>query len=288
MIGALLLLPHLVLMLAAGPVLAGLLRRRAPARQAWRDLLRLARKAPVRLDNGSFAELAPALSAGASLVAALLVPSFTLGMATAPLADLILVAGLLGLGRAARVLAGVEAGTGLAGLAAQRVAVLRVVADPALLVLILVVAVATGTSNLDAASAVLRDGGLHWPLIPAAAGAACVLLAGAEPEALVGEFSGRDLAVLHFAAQLRAVTVLSLLAALVLPPGLASAAGGPEAGAVGAALWVLKLAALAAIGAALSGLRARLRPDQAPELAALGLVLALLAAALLFVGQRAA
>ncbi len=288
MIGWLALLVHLALVLSMAPVLAGLLARRAHPRQAWRDLRKLYRKPVLRPERSLVFDVAPALSLSASLVAALLVPSFGLGMVTAPLADLVLLAGLFALSRAALLLAALECGDGLAGLAGQRLAVLRLVADPALLVLILVVAAATGSSNLDTAATALRDNGLHAPLLVAAFAGVIVLLAGAEREPLMLGFAGRDLAILQFAAQLRLVTVLSLLATLVLPFGLAPAGAWIDAWVAGAALWAVKLAVLGAASVALGTLRARLVPEQARELAALGLVLALLAAVLLFAGQRAA
>ncbi len=162
---------------------------------------------------------------------------------------------------------------------------LRLLADPALLVLSLVVSAAAGTSSLDAAAAGLRDAGLHWPLLFAAAALAVTLLSNIEPEL---EWTGRDLAMLQFASQLRALTILSLLATLLLPFGLAPAGSTIEIWVPGAALWAVKVTVLGVLAAGLQRWRRRLRAEQAPELAALGLLLALLAAALLFAGQIAA
>jgi hypothetical protein len=156
-----------------------------------------------------------------------------------------------------------------------------------LLVLILVLAAATGTSLLDPAVAALRETGAHpaLALLGAAAAITFVTLDEPGPEP---EFAGRDLAVVTFAAQLRCVTALSLTAALLLPFGLAQAGAGPEAWLTGAACWAVKLAVLGAAAGALRPVRAGLRPEQAPELALLGLLLALIAAALFFAGQGAA
>src|SRR3954463_6982485 len=109
MMGVLALVPHIALMLLAAPLLAGLLGPAAPA-QPWRDLRRLFRKPGIwPEDAGPFAA-APVVSLGATLAACVLVPSFTLGMATAPIGDLVLIAMLFGLSRAAVVLAGFDAG----------------------------------------------------------------------------------------------------------------------------------------------------------------------------------
>ena len=106
---------HVALMLAAAPVVAGLVRRlkarligRAgpPPWQPWREIVRLSRKQPVVAENASFVfRWAPYVVFAATLAAAALVPSFALHMTTAPIADLIVLAGLLSLGRAALALA---------------------------------------------------------------------------------------------------------------------------------------------------------------------------------------
>ena len=114
------LLLHAALVLAAAPVLAGALRlararlegrRGPPLSQGWRDLARLSRKRPVLAQDASWVFAAvPGVCATATVAAALLVPSFALGMATAPLSDLLVVAGLLALARCVLALAGLDAG----------------------------------------------------------------------------------------------------------------------------------------------------------------------------------
>ncbi|GAC1344879.1 MAG: hypothetical protein NVSMB18_23410 [Acetobacteraceae bacterium] len=289
--GLLALLLHAALMAVAAPSLAGLLRGRGHPDQAWRDLRRLWRKPGRRTEDGALGVL-PAVSLAGSAMASLLVPSFTVGMATAPLADLVILAGVLALSRAALVLGGFAAGTGPQGVAAQRTALLRLVVDPAVLVLILVLAVAAGSSNLDAIGATWRESGMPWPLVGAGIAGAVVCAAAMETSPMemapVTAFSGRDLAIVTFAGQLRLVAVLSVWATLLLPFGLAQAELGPEAWAIGAACWAVKVVGLGAAAALLGRWRRRLRADRAPELAGLGLLLALLAAALLFAGQKAA
>ena len=99
MIGVLTLALHAALVLAAAPLLAGLralVRARLLGRagpdvlQPCRDLARLLRKHPVLPDTTSWLFTAvPFVCLAVAVTAALLVPSFALGMATAPLADLI-------------------------------------------------------------------------------------------------------------------------------------------------------------------------------------------------------
>ena len=111
---------HVLLMLAAAPLVTGLIRTvkarllgrvGPPILQPWRDLARLARKQPVLAENASWLFAgAPAVAFSATLAAAALVPSFALGMTTAPLADLLVIGGLLTVARCALGLAGMDVG----------------------------------------------------------------------------------------------------------------------------------------------------------------------------------
>jgi formate hydrogenlyase subunit 4 len=151
---------HIALVLAAAPLLVGYLRRMKarllgrggpPLTQPWRDLARLARKQPVMAENASWLFAgAPAASFAATLAAAALVPSFALGMTTAPIADLLVIAGLLTLGRCTLALAGMDIGTAFGGIGASREMTFAVFAEPALLLVIFTLALLAGTTNLDA------------------------------------------------------------------------------------------------------------------------------------------
>ncbi len=295
---------HVVLVLAAAPVIAGLipfLQARfsglsgPPLLQPWRDLLRLARKVPVLPESASelFAA-APAFVLAATGAAALLVPSFATGMLTAPGSDLLVIGGLLMAARAALVLAALDAGTAPGGMAAGREIGLAALAEPALLLVILVVAGTGGTTNLDIAAATLRDAPLapHVPLalaMPALTLVALALNAGrgsgpAGEAALTAEFSGRHLAALEFSRALRLVIWFNLIGALACPFGMAPLEGGLVAWVAGLVLWGVKMLVLAvalALVEAMLGpaIRARL-----PGLLGFALLLGLLAAAFLFAG----
>ena len=106
---------HLVLVLAAAPLVVGgirWLKARMMGRvgahplQPWRDWTKLLRKRPVLAENASWiSRAAPYVATAAAVAGVALVPSFARGMAFAPLADLVLIAGLLALGRIALALA---------------------------------------------------------------------------------------------------------------------------------------------------------------------------------------
>ncbi|MBW8269124.1 NADH-quinone oxidoreductase subunit H [Caldovatus aquaticus] len=311
---------HLAVMLAAAPLLAGLLRtaaarlagRRGPhPLQPWRDLRKLLRKQTVAAEGASpVARVAPCAAVVATVLAAALVPSFSLGMLLGPLADLLLVAGLLLLARLARELAAMEAGA-LGGLDAARGLVRLVLAEPALVIAAMGLAMLAGTTGLEGIIAAVREGGAGGGVarlaLPASAVLALAGLALAEnarlplggagapalpPEAereLAGDraaaprdASGRHLALWEFQAALRLLVWLSLIAALALPVGLAPAGAGPLAWAAGLLAWAAKLLALGLAMAAAAAACARLPPARLPEFLAAALLVALLGVVLAF------
>lgn len=307
-IGVVSLLLHAALLLAVAPLLAGaqaqvrarlLGRAGPPLMQPWHDLVRLSRKRPVLPGPESWLfEGAPFACLSALVVAALLVPSFALGMATAPVADLIVLAGLLALDRCALALAGYETGTALGGMGASRVMLAAVWAAPPAALLILLLATLAGTSNLDAACAALREAppGLAAVWVPAAAALAIIgfVMAGRGlggppltlmQDAAALDYSGPALAMVTYAGQLRTLVWISLVAALVLPFGLAPGGAGPLAWGVGVAAWIAKAGALGMAVAALETVLAGPLLARVPPMLGVAAVLAFLAAVFLFASQ---
>ena len=304
-------LVHVALLLVLAPLLVGLVRtlkarllgRRGPSPvQPWRDLRKLLRKRPVLAEHSSVVtRAAPGLALAATLLAAALVPGFSTRMILAPMSDLLLIAGLLALARAALALAGHDAGTGFGGLGAAREMSFAVFAEPALLLCILVFAVLAGTSNLDSIATLFREGqvGLRVSLLFAALALVAVALAENARipvdnpathleltmvhEAMLLEASGRHLALWEMQAALKLTLWLTLLAALFLPMGAAPAGAGPLAWAVGLLAWLAKLAGLALLLALFETGISKMRVFRVPEFLGGALLLALLAAALLFV-----
>lgn len=302
---------HIALMLLAAPLLVGGLRwgkarlmgRRGPhPMQPWRDLAKLLRKRPVLAEEASIvSRAAPYLALAATLLAAALVPSFAFGMALAPMADLLLIGGLLALARVALALNGHDAGTAFGGLGAAREMTFAVFAEPALLVCVMVFAVLIGSTNLHAIGHGLADGqmGLRVSLLFAAVALMAVALAenARVPvdnpathleltmvhEAMLLEASGRHLALWEMQAALKLLLWLSLLAALFLPFGTAPPGSGPFAWALGLLLWAAKIGLLALALAVFESAMAKMRVFRVPEFLGGALMLALLAAALIFV-----
>ena len=102
-------------------------------------------------------------------------------------------------------------------------------------------------------------------------------------EAMLLEASGRHLALWDYQAALKLTLWLALIAAVFLPFGTAPAGSGPLAWIVGLLAWAAKMGALCLALAAFEGVIAKMRVFRVPEFLGAALLLALLAAALLFV-----
>ncbi|MFM7305623.1 MAG: NADH-quinone oxidoreductase subunit H, partial [Alphaproteobacteria bacterium] len=244
-----------------------------------RDLLKLLKKRPVLAENASIiSRAAPYVAVGAALLAAALVPSFARGMLLAPFADLLLIAGLLALGRFAMALA-----------------------EPALVLAALIFAILAGTTNLDVIIGIFQEGALGLLVSLGFAAVALLAVAVAENaripvdnpathleltmvhEAMILEASGRHLALWDFQASLRLTLWLALLAAVFLPFGMAAPGAGPVAWVLGLCVFIAKMAALAFALAVFESAIAKMRVFRVPEFLGAALLLGLLGAVFLFV-----
>ena len=291
---------HSALMLAAAPVASALRdgfearlggRRGADPWQPWRDLRRLARKQPALTETATLLpRIAPVACFAAAALAAAMVPSFTLGMAFARFADLLVVVGLLAASRIVVALAGLEAGTAPAGLAAGRMTRLACLSEPTLYLVILAFGMLGGTTNLDLLFG-LRLQGMLQPVaaaILAVAALALAALAGPDEAALTAEFSGADLALVRMGGCLRELAWLSLAAGLLLPAGVAEPGQGPLAWVIGLAAWSAKVVVLIACLAALRAGAGDLRPSRRPLALGVAAILGTLAALLVLASVAAA
>lgn len=291
---------HIALMLAGAPVVLGLQRwtearltgrRGADPWQPWRDLIHLVRKQPMLAENASPLFRTTPLACFATMaVAASLVPSFTLGMAFAPLADLIVLFGLLAFVRAALALAAMDPGTAPGGLVGSRTASLACLAEPALFLVILALGLLGGTTNLDLLIGQQHQGMLQPPaaVTLAVASLVALALADADPPSQTTEFGGGDLALIDLAGALRVLVWLDLIGALFLPLGMAEQGAGPLGWMVGLAAWGARLVVLAGGLAALRCTTSRLRLGRTPQVLGIAAVLGLLAALLVLASAVAA
>jgi formate hydrogenlyase subunit 4 len=293
---------HIALVLAAAPVLTGIVRwararlvgRTGPAIvQPWRDLARLLRKQPVMAESASDASaVAPLVAAAAVTTTAALVPSFTLGMTLAQFADLLTIAGLLILARASIALAGMDAGSAAGGIGASRTMAAACLSEPALVLAIFSLGLLAGSANLDVIAAMQQDSGVDWHTGAGLALAATALvavvdgvdgpMAATAPIAL--EFSGRDMAAIDAAEALRLLVWLNLIVAMFLPFGIAPAGAGLAELGLGLLCWVAKLLVLAGAVALLQVMTCCVGPRHVPRVLGAAILLGLFAVVFLFAG----
>lgn len=266
---------HLVLVLAAAPIAAGVLdslrARMAGATgpsilQPLRDLRRLLRKQPVMAEGASpVFRFAPSAILALTITAASIVPSFSRATLFGPLADLLLVLLLLGLPRVFLALACMDTGTAAGALDAHGISQAAVRAGAPLFLAALALATTAGSSNINFISAQVQDGLVHPGTGFALAAFAFVvtIFAGLTVTPRNAGFSGRDLALLHAAESLRLLVWLDLCGAIALPAFMAGPASGWADWPLGLAAWVVRtvlLTVLVACSFTLVGQPRRIAP----------------------------
>ncbi|MCB1377663.1 MAG: NADH-quinone oxidoreductase subunit H [Alphaproteobacteria bacterium] len=237
-------------------------RRGAPIIQPYRDLIKLTRKEAVLAENASWLfRTAPYAIFAFTWVAAALIPTFASGLMFNWAADAVALVALLGAARVTLALAGLDIGTSFGGIGSSREMMIASLAEPAMLLVVLTTAIAAGTTRLPAVADFFMSAHLAVRVSLALSLLALVIVALAENaripvdnpathleltmvhEAMVLEYSGRHLAMIEAAAQIKLVLYISLIVTLFLPFGMAPADAGLGAWAVGLVAYVLKIAA---------------------------------------------
>ncbi|HEU5272515.1 MAG TPA: NADH-quinone oxidoreductase subunit H [Xanthobacteraceae bacterium] len=304
---------QMLLVLLLAPLLTGLvrktkarfLRRRGPSLlQPYRDLVRLMRKEVVLADNASWLfRVIPYLVFAATWVAASLVPTFRTGLLFSWSADLIAIIALLGSARFFLALAGMDVGTSFGGIGSSREVMIASLAEPAMIMVVFTLALVAGSTQLSTIAGALLNSAVGLRVSLGLALFALMMVALAENaripvdnpathleltmvhEAMVLEYSGRHLALIDLAAELKLLLYLSLIACVFAPWGI----GRPDAGAAALALGLASYVGKLAIGGWLLALFetsiAKMRVFRVPEFLGAALMLGLLATLLLFVSR---
>ncbi|MFG1377090.1 respiratory chain complex I subunit 1 family protein [Xanthobacter autotrophicus] len=301
---------QMLLVLALAPLLTGLVRkakarltrrRGASVFQPYRDLARLLRKEVVLAQNASWLfRVVPYLVFAATWVAAALVPTFATGLIFSWSADLIAITALIGSARFFLALAGMDVGTSFGGLGSSREVMISSLAEPAMIMIVFSLALVAQSTQLSTIASVMLAGvGLRVSL--ALALVALLMVAVAENgripvdnpsthleltmvhEAMVLEYSGRHLALIELAAQLKLLLFLSLVACVFVPWGLAPVGAGIPGMALGLVSYGGKLAVGALLVAVFETSIAKMRVFRVPDFLGAALMLGLLGTLLLFV-----
>lgn len=287
---------QVLLVMAGAPVLVALMRQvraRLEGRvgaglgQPWRDLRKLLRKEPIAPDGSTIIfTAAPAVALSSMVLIAAAVPFITTTSPLDGVADLYAVVSLLLVASIALALAGLDTGSAFGGMGSSRTVTVAALAEPTLLVAGFALSVRVGSSNLASlvehgqrapgtivSPATLLAAVALWIVVVAEAGRLPVdnpsthLELTMIHEATILEYAGRDLALVELGSAMRLAVLLGLWGNLFLPWGVATTAG-PGALALGAVVFVVKVAVLGAVLAASEVFMAKWRLFRVPELLA--------------------
>jgi formate hydrogenlyase subunit 4 len=296
---------QVVVLVVLSPLLVGLMRQvraRLEGRvgagigQPWRDLRKLLAKEPLQAEGTSWVSVAaPVVLLVSSLLVCALMPLLGTVTFTRVPDDLFVVVSVLLLGTVAVALIGLDAGTAFGGMGSSRHMTIAALVEPTVLVSVYALSIPVGSSVLSR----IVEARLHDPARIAAPASLLALLAltvavvaetGRLPvdnpathleltmvhEAMVLESSGRDLAWLELGSWLRLGALLGLLVSLLVPWGIATHVSAVDL-LLATIAFIVKLAAVGALLAAVEVSLAKVRLFRVPELLAGSFVLAFLA-----------
>lgn len=294
-----------VLLLAISPFLVGLIRkvkarfqcrRGASVFQPYADLAKLFRKQPVVSSTTSWIfTVTPYVLFASTLSAGLLVPTFASQTPMNFAGNIIALVYLLALGTFFLILAGLDAGSAFGGMGSSREAIVASLTEPAMILSIFAIALTAGSTNLSTIihKTALLDDIVMDPSPHLMALAALFIVALAETgrvpvdnpathleltmihEAMILEYSGRYLALIEWAAGMKLVVFLSLIANVFAPWGIATTLA-PTAIGIGLVIYALKIAGLAVLIGILECMFAKLRLFRLTDLLGVAFILALL------------
>ena len=230
-----------VVIVALAPLIQGFIQwckarsqnRRGPAPwQPYHNLFKLLGKDMVTPQTASWiTTVTPFICFGAAFAVAALAPVFP--DKNSGVADLLLVVYLFGLSRFVLALAGLDTGSSFAGMGSSREMYLAVLVEPAFLLAILAAASGAGTTELGAMTGDALKHSFTLPYVLAAVAFFLVTVAecGRIPvdnpdthleltmfqEAMLLEYSGRQLALLHWSIFIRQLGMMLLFVKLFLP-----------------------------------------------------------------------
>ncbi len=301
-----LVLIHLGILLALSPFIVGLIRKvkarlqcrvGAGVLQPYADLAKQFRKQPVVSSTTSWIFTAtPYILFASTLAAGLLVPVFVSQTPLNFAGNIIALVYLLALGTFFLILAGLDAGSPFGGMGSSREAIVASLTEPAMILSIFAIALTAGSTNLSTIvhKTALLEGIVMAPPPHLMAFAALFIVALAETgrvpvdnpathleltmihEAMALEYSGRYLALVEWAAGIRLLVFLTLIANVFAPWGIATSVT-PWSIVLGLAVYVVKVSGLAVVIGVIESMFAKLRLFRVPELLGAAFILSLLA-----------
>lgn len=303
MINWLLALAQTLLFIAMAPLLLGWIKRMkchmqnraAPSLwQPYRDFAKLFRKHVVLAEQASWIFRAtPYIVFGATVLSAAVVPLVAVNLPTAAIADVIVLAGFFSLARFFTALAGMDVGTAFGGMGSSRDMMIGALAEPVLLMAVFTMAMTASTTNLSEATTYTLNSGLvlRPSFIFAMLGLMMVAVAetGRVPvdnpathleltmvhEAMILEYSGRHLALIEWAGQIKLMIYMVLIANIFFPWGIATRLTADDL-AVGLVVIAGKLVLLGVVLVTWETIMAKMRLFRVPQFLGFAFLLSLL------------
>jgi formate hydrogenlyase subunit 4 len=274
---------------------ARLQNRRGPGIfQSYRDIAKLFSKEPILPNQASWIfRLAPYVIFIVTALAVLIVPVVLIPLPLSAAADVITLVGLLSIARFFTALGAMDTGTAFGGMGSSREMTLSALAEPAMLMSVFVLSMAAQSTDLSTMVAVMLKGhlGLQPSLVFALA--AMLIVATAETgripvdnpathleltmvhEAMILEYSGRYLALIEWANQIKLLLFATLIINLFFPWGIAIEVSGVSL-LIGVMAWIFKLLTLFGLLALMETTIAKMRIFRVPEVLGLAFLLAIL------------
>ncbi len=293
-----------VLLISIAPLVTGIIRkvkahlqsRTGPSvLQPYRDLRKLLSKSSVVSHDASWMfTLTPYVCISAVVIAALLVPVLyarTFGF----VGDLIVLIYLLAMMRFFMALAALDTGSAFGGMGSSREMYISSIVEPTMLLSIFAMALVAGTTSLgDIAGGIVSsswDRGVPTLLLAAAAFFIATLAENARVpfdnpathleltmvhEAMLLEYSGKQLALMEMSSMTKLVLFLAIISSVFFPWGIATDLG-PLSLTAGLLAFLLKVLLLAVIIALIESATAKMRLFRLPNILTVAFILALLA-----------
>lgn len=300
-----------VLLVLIAPLMSGIVskfkawmqnRPGADILQPYRDLAKLFRKgsAVSRSCSGVF-RLVPIICMAAMIILSAMTPFIYTGV-LAPYGGLVTVVYMFTMYRFAMVLGGLEGGSTFGGMGSSREMMMSVLIEPALLLSIATLAVLSGAgTDMGAISAAISDMGLT-ALGPALILAACsfmmTLLAENARipfdnptthleltmvhEAMLLEYSGRDLAMMELSSMMRLSLFMAMIGSLFFPWGI-SLSAEPASIVTALVVAMAKMVVVAFLLALIESVLCKSRLFKTPNLLTVSFALSLIAMISLYI-----
>ena len=266
-------------------------RHGPPILQNYYDLIKLMKRQEILPSQGNLVfRIAPYLTVVSALLVAMIVPILITQSPFGWVGDMILVIYLLALSRFFTSLSGISSGSTFGGAGARRELFLSALIEPLMLLVLFVMALLAGSTNLGVISTGVATGKLPYyatvwlGMISFAfvafveAGKLPFDLAEAEQELQEGpltEYSGRGLALMKWGAYMKQLAVVALFLAVFIPCGSATVLS-PWAVVLALFVFLLKAAVLFFAASLVENVMARVRFIKAPAVTWIALGVGLL------------